>query len=108
MSHLLLHLCVLALASSSATPLRALSGDTVATDLGVRLDSALRVAAQRGFSGVVRVERDGTLLLRKGYGLSDRARRIPFSDATVVQIGSNTKDFTLVALLRLQQRGRLG
>jgi CubicO group peptidase (beta-lactamase class C family) len=88
-------------------PLHALPADTVATELGARLDSVLRAAAQGGFSGVVRVERGGTLLLRKGYGLADRERRIPFSDATVVQIGSNTKDFTLVALLRLQQRGRL-
>ena len=107
MSPLLLQLCSLALVSTSAAPLRARSADTVATDLGVRIDSALRAAAQRGFSGVVRVERGGTLLLRKGYGLSDRARGIPFSEGTVVQIGSNTKDFTLVALLRLQQRGRL-
>jgi CubicO group peptidase (beta-lactamase class C family) len=90
-----------------AVPMHALPGDTVATDVGVRLDSVLRSAAQRGFSGVVRVERGGTLLLRKGYGLADRERHIPFSDATVVQIGSNTKDFTLTALLRLQQRGRL-
>ena len=97
----------LVLVCSAAPPLRALPADTVATDVGVRLDSVLRAAAQRGFSGVVRVERGGTLLLRKGYGLADRERRIAFSDATVVQIGSNTKDFTLVALLRLQQRGRL-
>jgi CubicO group peptidase (beta-lactamase class C family) len=90
-----------------AVPLHALPADTVATDVGVRLDSVLSAAAQRGFSGVVRVERHDTLLLRKGYGLADRERHIPFSDATVVQIGSNTKDFTLTALLRLQQRGRL-
>jgi CubicO group peptidase (beta-lactamase class C family) len=107
MSRIALHLGTLVLACSAAHPLRALPGDTVATDVGVRLDSVLSAAVQRGFSGVVRVERDGRLLLRKGYGLSDRERRIPFSDATVVQIGSNTKDFTLVALLRLQQRGRL-
>jgi CubicO group peptidase (beta-lactamase class C family) len=107
MSRLLLHLCTLLLASASAAPVRALPADTVATDVGVRLDSVLRAAAQHGFSGVVRVERGGTVLLRKGYGLANRERRIPFSDASVVQIGSNTKDFTLVALLRLQQRGRL-
>jgi CubicO group peptidase (beta-lactamase class C family) len=105
-STLILHFCAIALLCRAA-PLRALPGDTVARDLGVRLDSALRAAEQRGFSGVVRVERGGALILRKGYGLADRGRRIPFSDATVVQIGSNTKDFTLVALLRLAQRGRL-
>jgi CubicO group peptidase (beta-lactamase class C family) len=96
-----------ALGLGSDEPRRALLADTVATPLGVQLDSALRDAVQRGFSGVVRIERGGRLLLRKGYGLANRGRRIPFSDATVVQIGSNTKDFTLVALLRLQQRGML-
>jgi CubicO group peptidase (beta-lactamase class C family) len=98
---------VLALLGGTAAPARAMAGDTVATALGAQLDSALRAAAQRGFSGVVRVERAGRLLLRKGYGLANRERRIPFSDATVVQIGSNTKDFTIVALLRLQERGRV-
>jgi CubicO group peptidase (beta-lactamase class C family) len=106
MSHLILNLCTVVLACGVIPP-HALSADTIAAGIGVRLDSVLRAAAQRGFSGVVRVERGGTLLLRKGYGLADRERRIPFSDATVVQIGSNTKDFTLTALLRLQQRGRL-
>jgi CubicO group peptidase (beta-lactamase class C family) len=83
------------------------SVDTVATELGKRLDSVLLSAERRGFSGVVRVEKGGALLLAKGYGLADRARGIPFDAGTLVQIGSNTKDFTLVALLRLQARGRL-
>jgi len=105
---LLLSLNAVVFLGGIAAPLHAaLPGDTIATALGVQLDSALRLAAQRGFSGVVRIERGGALLLRKGYGLANRERRIPFSDATVVQIGSNTKDFTLVALLRLQQRGRV-
>jgi CubicO group peptidase (beta-lactamase class C family) len=107
MSTLILSLGTLALLAGSAGSLSAATADTVLTTLGAQLDSALRAAAQRGFSGVVRIERGGTLLLRKGYGLANRARAIPFSDSTVVQIGSNTKDFTLVALLRLQQRGRV-
>jgi CubicO group peptidase (beta-lactamase class C family) len=78
-----------------------------AQTLSARLDSAMRAAEARGFSGVVRVERDGTLVLEKGYGLANRAERIAFTPATVVQIGSNTKDFTAVAILQLQQAGRL-
>jgi CubicO group peptidase (beta-lactamase class C family) len=81
--------------------------DTVVSALGARLDSALRAAQQRGFNGVVRIEKDGQLVLAKGYGTANRERGIPFSRSTVVQIGSNTKDFTLVGLLRLQARGRL-
>jgi len=107
MSRALLSVYALALAFGTAAPLHSLPTDTVAAGLGAQLDSALRAAAQRGFSGVVRVQRGDALLLRKGYGLANRDSRIPFNDGTVIQIGSNTKDFTLVTLLRLQQRGRL-
>ena len=58
---------------------RALPADTVAAALGARLDSALRAAEQRGFSGVVRIEKDGQLVLAKGYGAANRERHIPFS-----------------------------
>lgn len=67
----------------------------------------MRVAERKGFSGVVRIEKDGALVLDKGYGMANRAKKIPFSPATVVQIGSNTKDFTAVAILQLQQARRL-
>lgn len=72
-----------------------------------QLDSAMRVAERAGFSGVVRIERDGTTLLEKGYGAANRELKIPFTSSTVVQIGSNTKDFTAVAILQLQERGQL-
>lgn len=75
--------------------------------LTARLDSAMQVAERSGFSGVVLVEKDGAIVLQKGYGMADRAKRLPFTAATVVQIGSNTKDFTAVAILQLQQAGLL-
>jgi CubicO group peptidase (beta-lactamase class C family) len=71
------------------------------------LDSVMRNLEAKGFSGVVRVERRGTVLLEKGYGLAIRATGTPFSPNTIVQIGSNTKDFTIVALLQLHERGKL-
>ncbi|MEO8619619.1 MAG: serine hydrolase domain-containing protein [bacterium] len=78
-----------------------------APDVSVKLDSAMRVAERAGFSGVVRVQRAGTTLLEKGYGMANRAEKTPFTPATIVQIGSNTKDFTAVAILQLQQAGKL-
>src|SRR5215471_5797306 len=78
-----------------------------ATAQQAALDSAIRGLEPKGFSGVVRVEQGGRVLLEKGYGLANRAERIPFSPSTVVQIGSNTKDFTVVALLQLHERGKL-
>ena len=97
---------LLALVLALPAPLAAQEA-VVAGPLGARLDSLLRDAERRGFSGVVRIEKEGQLLLRQGYGLANRAARIPFTPGTVVQIGSNTKDFTLLALLRLQAAGKL-
>ena len=76
-------------------------------ELSARLDSALTEASRNGFSGIARIQKDGQIILEKGYGLANRERRIPFSPSTVVQIGSNTKDFTIVGVLQLQQKGRL-
>lgn len=80
---------------------------TTASAQHAALDSVLTGLEARGFSGVVRVEQSGTVLLEKGYGLANRAAKIPFSPSTVVQIGSNTKDFTIVALLQLHERHKL-
>ena len=88
-------------------PMLFAAGSSGAQDLGARADSVMRAAERAGFSGVVRIARNGTTILEKGYGLANRAERIPFTPATVVQIGSNTKDFTVVAVLQLQERGRL-
>ncbi len=76
-------------------------------DLSARVDSVMREAEARGFSGVVRIEKDGALVIEKGYGMANRAQRIPFTPRTVVQIGSNTKDFTKVAILQLMEKGLL-
>ena len=72
-----------------------------------RLDSAMRAAERAGFSGVVRVEQGGVVLLERGYGLANREGRVPFTTSTIVQIGSNTKDFTAVAILQLHQAGKV-
>jgi CubicO group peptidase (beta-lactamase class C family) len=97
-----------ALVTLLAVPVLAATAFCQTTDpTGTRLDSALRELETKGFSGVIRVDRDGATILEKGYGLANRADRRPFDPSTVVQIGSNTKDFTLVALLQLQERGRL-
>ena len=78
-----------------------------AQEMSARLDSAMRGAERNGFSGVVRVERGGTTLLEKGYGKANRAAQIPFSASTIVQIGSNTKDFTAVAILQLVEAEKI-
>ena len=73
----------------------------------VTADSALRVEEAKGFDGVVLAADHGEIVLRKAYGLAVRSPKRAFVPSTVVQIGSNTKDFTAVSILQLQEQGKL-
>lgn len=53
------------------------------------------------------VVRDGTVVLRKGYGMADVAKGIPMSGAEQHRIGSVTKQFTSTAILMLIDEGKL-
>ena len=60
-----------------------------------------------GFTGAVLVARDGQVLLEKGYGSADRKRNLPITKDTAFDIGSNTKDFTKMAILQLAEKKKL-
>ncbi|MEP6831766.1 MAG: serine hydrolase domain-containing protein [Gemmatimonas sp.] len=75
--------------------------------IGQRADSTLTALQAKGFSGVALVASRGQIVLKKGYGLANRANNMPIVANSIVQIGSNTKDFTIVAMLQLQERGKL-
>ena len=86
----------------------ALSAQSVVVTPDARaVDSILTAEVSRGFAGVIQVYRRGGLLLSKGYGVARRSPERPVTPETVVQIGSNTKDLTSVAILQLLERGRL-
>jgi CubicO group peptidase (beta-lactamase class C family) len=70
----------------------------------MRLDS---LAAGDHFSGTVLVAHGDWVLLRKGFGLADRGTRTDMTPETMLNIGSITKAFTQVAILRLAQEGTL-
>lgn len=79
----------------------------VSGPLAVRVDSVLRALEGSGFSGVVLVAKQGAPILRKGYGFANRAEQVPLTANSLVQIGSNVKDFTAVAILQLAEQGEL-
>jgi CubicO group peptidase (beta-lactamase class C family) len=74
------------------------------TPMGEKLDRWLSAAE---FTGNVLVSKSGTVLLRKGYGLADREKGIPYTADTVFDVGSITKQFTAAAILKLEMQGRL-
>ena len=59
------------------------------------------------FSGSVLLERNGKVLVRKGYGKADREKHLVNTAQTKFRIGSLTKQFTAMAILILQARGKL-
>jgi CubicO group peptidase (beta-lactamase class C family) len=76
-------------------------------DLSAALEDYFQKAAGLGFSGAVLVEKDGNVLLRKGYGWADVKRRIPISADTIFDIGSGVKSFTATAIMQLEEQGKL-
>jgi CubicO group peptidase (beta-lactamase class C family) len=64
-------------------------------------------ATQRGFAGQVLAVRDGAVLFHEAFGLSDEAAGTATTVETVYAIGSVTKQFTRVSILKLEEDGRL-
>lgn len=93
---------MLSLVSASAA-------QTAATqDFTVRADEYLsELAKGHRFSGAVLIARDGRVLLSKGYGMANYETDTPNTPQTKFRLGSITKQFTAMAVLMLQERGKL-
>ncbi len=99
-------LCVVgapALGTAAAQDADAREGEKV----GREADAELRRRASGGWSGAAIIEYRGRIVLKNGYGMADRERGVPFTTATVAQVGSITKQFTATAVLDLARQGRL-
>jgi CubicO group peptidase (beta-lactamase class C family) len=59
------------------------------------------------FSGVVLVASESNVLFKEAFGLANREEKIPFSDDSIFDIGSLTKQFTATAILKLQEFNKL-
>ncbi|WP_312599448.1 serine hydrolase [Brevundimonas sp.] len=78
-----------------------------AQDVG-RMDQVVRASSDADvFSGAVLVARDGRILLDRGYGLADREWNIPNDGDVKFRLGSLSKQFTAVAVMLLNQQGKL-
>ena len=72
--------------------------------LAAELDA---LAAESSFSGVVRVDRGGEVVLAKAYGLADRGVAIPNTIDTRFAIASGVKGMTALAVVSLVEDGTL-
>ncbi len=83
------------------------AADTVRGARGEKIDRYMTRHAQSGFSGVILAAADDDIIIAKGYGLANDARKIPFTAQTVFTVGSLTKQFTGAAILKLEMQGKL-
>ena len=65
------------------------------------------LAAESSFSGVVRVDRGGELVLEQAYGLADRRWGVPNATDTRFAIASGVKGVTALAVVSLVEDGTL-
>ncbi len=74
-----------------------------------RIDAIVEEAMSREeIAGTsIGIEKDGTLLVAKGYGFADLENGVKASEHTVYRIGSITKQFTAAAILLLAEEGKL-
>jgi CubicO group peptidase (beta-lactamase class C family) len=83
----------------SLLPLGAMAQkELVKNRLGEKLDNLMAGLSAEGYSGAVLVVDNGEIILRKGYGLADRARKIQNTPATLFNVASIGKIFTAAAI----------
>ena len=75
--------------------------------LGEQLDDLMASFTKEGYSGAVLVAQNGEVILRKGYGLADRERKIQNTPSTLFHVASVGKIFTAAAILKLEMQGKL-
>ncbi len=81
-----------------------LAGSLVFGGIERKVDTYLQ---ESQFQGSVLIAKGGKVLFSKGYGLANVEHKIPNSPQTVFRLGSITKQFTAVAILQLQEQGKL-
>ena len=102
----ILPVLILVLAAASASAAAPLRGDDQA--LAAKIDEILNPTFKTGEPGAaLLIQKDGRTLVRKGYGMADLELGIPVDPDMSFRLGSVTKQFTAVAILMLEEQGKL-
>jgi CubicO group peptidase (beta-lactamase class C family) len=85
------------------TPVRAASSDLASVD-----ELVAKAMAEWKVPGLaVGVVKDGKVVIARGYGYRDVARKLPVTADTLMAIGSNSKSFTTTLMGMLSDAGKL-
>lgn len=98
---ILLALCLFTAQSASAqTPTN--------EQIVAKTDEYLKAAVKNDrFIGSMLIARNGVPIIEKGYGAANIELNVPNTPQTIFRTGSLTKQFTAMAIMQLQERGKL-
>jgi CubicO group peptidase (beta-lactamase class C family) len=79
-----------------------------AQDITPKINEYMDALVKAGkFNGSILIARDGKLLISKGYGMANFELDVSNTPQTKFRLGSITKPFTAIAIMLLQERGKL-
>ena len=76
-------------------------------DLFIKIDKYLTAGTDNGFSGAISVVKNGDVIINKGYGFANKTSNTINNPNTIFDIGSNTKQFTATAILKLVEQNKV-
>jgi CubicO group peptidase (beta-lactamase class C family) len=77
-------------------------------NISIKIDEYMNEQVkQERFSGSILVAQKGKILISKGYGMANYELNVPNTPKTAFRIGSITKQFTALAILQLEEQGKL-
>jgi len=78
------------------------------SDLASRIDASIAPLYKADAPGsTIIVTKDGKTVFRKAYGMADTGAKLAMSPDMSLRLGSITKQFTAVAILKLAEQGKL-
>ncbi len=89
-------------------PVVVLAAEPSAADIAAKVDAYVQPFVEsNNFSGVILIAQGGKVQVRKAYGLANYELGVPNTPETKFQIASVSKPFTAIAVLLLEERGKL-
>ena len=77
-------------------------------DIAPKVNEYMNSVVKAGwFNGTILIARDGKVVISQGYGMANFELDVPNTPQTKFRFGSITKPFTAMAIMLLQERGKL-
>lgn len=77
-------------------------------DIAPKIQEYMDALVKAGwFNGSILIAREGKVIVSKGYGMANLELDVPNTPQTKFRLGSITKPFTAMAIMLLQERGKL-